>query len=112
MKTRTVLVMVTIFLLAVAGFAQTYQTGKIVSITKHEAQAKPGHTDAPAKTSVDDYDVTISSGGTVYTTIYHHPGELEPAWSEGKEVQVHVAGKVLHVKKANGKPESLRIVKR
>ena len=111
MKAHSVSVtMVSIFLLVAFGFAQMYETGKILSITKHAAKAASGHTDAPMQASVDDYDVTISSGGTVYTAVYHHHGNLEPAWTEGKEVQVHVAGKVLHVKKANGKPETLRIV--
>ena len=111
MKMRPVsIVMASIFLLVAFGFAETYQTGKILSITKHDTQTAPGHTDAPVRKSVDDYDVTISSGGTVYKAIYHHHGSLEPAWSEGKEVLVHVSGKVLHVKKASGKSEALRIV--
>ncbi|HST11184.1 MAG TPA: hypothetical protein VLL05_12480 [Terriglobales bacterium] len=111
MKARSVsVIMVSLFLLVEFGFAQAYETGKILTITKHEAKTAPGHTDAPMKTSVDDYDVTISSGGTVYTAVYHHHGGLDPAWAEGREVQVHVAGKVLHVKKASGKPETLRVV--
>ena len=113
MTIRSVVVsMSSVVLLVSFGLAQNYQAGKILSISKHESRAASGGTDSQNAAPIEDYDVTISSGGTVYTTIYHHPGELEPAWSEGKEVQVHVAGKVLHVKKANGKPESLRIVKR
>jgi hypothetical protein len=111
MKSRSVsITMVSIFLLIAFGFAQTYQTGKIVSITKHDTKPATGGTDAPTQKSVDDYDVTISSGGTIYTAVYHHHGDLDPAWTEGREVQVHVAGKVLHVKKPSGKPEALRIV--
>jgi len=110
MKMRIVLVIALFIVLLASGVAQTYETGKIVSIAKHETPATPGHTDVPLKTSVDDYDVTISSGGTVYVSVYHHPGDLEPAWSVGKDVQVRVAGKVLYVKKASGKPEKLRII--
>jgi hypothetical protein len=103
-------VLVSTFLLLAIGFAQNYQPGKIVSIAKHEAGTTPGHTDAPMKSDVHDYDVTISSGGTVYTALYHHPGDLEPAWSEGKEVQVYASGKTLKVKTTNGKSERLKIV--
>jgi hypothetical protein len=111
MKYRSIsVVLVSIFLLLAIGFAQNYQPGKIVSIAKHEAATTPGHTDAPTKSVVHDYDVTISSGGTVYTAFYHHPGDLEPAWSEGKEVQVYASGKTLKVKTTNGKSERLKIV--
>jgi hypothetical protein len=113
MKARSIsVIIVSAFLLVGFGFAQAFETGKILSITKHTPKNVVGHTDAPLKASVDDYDVTISSGGTVYTTVYHHHGGLDPAWAEGKEVSVQVAGKVLHVKNASGKAETLRIVSR
>jgi multidrug efflux pump subunit AcrA (membrane-fusion protein) len=111
MKAHSVsMIMVSAFLLVAFGFAQAYATGKILSITKRTAKTAPGHTDAPMKTSVDDYDVTISSSGTVYAAVYHRQGGLDPAWAEGKEVPVQVAGKVLHVKNASGKVETLKIV--
>jgi hypothetical protein len=113
MKARSVsVIIVSTFLLVAFGFAQGFETGKILSITKHTPKNGPGRSDAPLEASVDDYDITISSGGTAYTTVYHHHGGLDPAWTEGKEVQVQVAGKVLHVKNASGKAETLRIVSR
>ena len=100
-----------VFLLAVLSFAQTFQTGKIVSISKHPPAAPTkSSTDAPSKSSTDDYDVVIAVGGTNYTTLYRHHGDLEPAWGEGKDIEVQVSGKVMNVKKANGKTEKLRIV--
>jgi len=72
-------------LLAAFGFAQAYETGKILSIVKHTPETASGHTDAPLKASVDDYDVTISSGETFYTAVYHHNGGLDPAWTEERK---------------------------
>ena len=109
MKLRILLVSV-IFSLTAISFAQKYETGKIVSIHKHEAQASKGGTDAPLKSSTDDYDVVISVGDTNYTALYHHHGDLSPAWSEGKEGQVRVAGKAMSVKTASGKAEKLRVL--
>jgi hypothetical protein len=111
MKSRIFLSSATIFLLALLSFAQTFQTGKIVSITRHPATApNKSSTDAPSKSASDDYDVVISVGGTNYTSLYRHHGDLEPAWSEGKDIEVQISGKVMNVKKANGKTEKLKIV--
>lgn len=110
MRLRILLVSAVIFSLAAISFAQKYETGKIVSIHKHEAQASKGGTDAPLKSSTDDYDVVISVSDTNYTALYHHHGDLSPAWSEGKEVQVSIAGKAMSVKTASGKAEKLRIL--
>jgi len=112
MKLRTFSTSVLIILLVVISSAQTFETGKIVSIAKHEAQVpNKARSDQPTSgTSTDDYDVVIAVGGTTYTTLYHHHGDLEPAWSVGNDVQVQIAGKVMNLKKANGKTEKLKIV--
>ena len=112
MKLHIWLVSACVLSMAVISSAQSYETGKIVSIHKHEAQAAKGGTDAPLKSSTDDYDVVIAVADTNYTALYHHHGDLSPAWSEGKEVQVRVAGKAMSVKTANGKAEKLRILSR
>jgi hypothetical protein len=112
MKVRIVLISACLLSLAAITVAQNYQTGKIVSITKHPAQTSKGGTDAPLKGSTDDYDVVISLADTNYTALYHHHGDLSPAWSEGKEVQVSVTGKAMTVKTASGKAERLRILSR
>jgi len=112
MKLHIWLISACVLSLAVISSAQTYETGKIVSIHKHEAQAGKGGTDAPLKSSTDDYDVVIAAGGTNYTTLYQHHGDLSPAWSEGNDVQVRVVGKAMSVKTANGKAEKLRILSR
>jgi hypothetical protein len=112
MKSRMLLVSAVVLSVVAVSFAQKYETGKIVSIHKHEAQATKGGTDAPLKSSTDDYDVVISVGDTNYTALYHHHGDLSPAWSEGKEVQVSVMGKALSVKTASGKAERLKILSR
>ena len=112
MKSRIFLFSAVVLSLAVISVAQTFETGKIVSITKHQAQASKGGTDAPLKSSTDDYDVVISVGTTNYTALYHHHGDLEPAWSEGKDVQVSVAGRAMSVKTASGKTERLKILSR
>ena len=112
MKSRIVLISACVLSLAAISLAQNYQTGKIVTVTKHQTQPSKGGTDAPLKSSTDDYDVVISVADTNYTALYHHHGDLSPAWSEGKEVQVSVAGKAMSVKTASGKAERLRILSR
>ena len=111
MKLRILATSSLVLLLALISFAQTYQTGKIVSVTRREATVpNKNKSDQPTSTATDDYDVVISVGGTEYTALYKHHGDLEPAWSAGKNVDVMVSGKTLSVKKANGKPEKLAIV--
>ena len=110
MKLRVFVILALVLSLAVISFAQTFQTGKIVSISRHPAPASKSGTDAPSKSSTDDYDVVISVGGTNYTSLYQHHGDLEPAWAEGKDIEVQISGKVMNVKKANGKTEKLKIL--
>jgi len=111
MKLQVLSTLVLFLLLAGIVSAEAFQTGKIISITKREAQVpNKARSDQPTSNTTDDYDVVIAVGGTNYTALYRHHGDLEPAWTQGAEVQVQVAGKTMNVKKANGKTEKLKIV--
>ena len=113
MKGRVVIVVLfcfTVLFLAHAADKADYQPGKIVSIQKKSEAAGPNNPDA-IKPSLATYDVVVETGGKQYTCVYQTHEALDPSWAEGKEGEVRVAGKVMYIKKANGKAERLSIVK-
>ena len=87
------------------GFAATheYQAGKIVKVEKLQSHAPSGGNDAPLTAEVVSYRISIRLGDNVYVCSYHSVPDLDLAWVEGKEVEARVKGKVMYVKKANGK---------
>lgn len=91
-------------LLSAVGFSAVhqYQRGKIIKVETQESNA-PSHADAPLQAEVTTYHISIQLGGKVYVCRYHSGAENDLTWIEGKEVQARVNGKVLYVKKTNGK---------
>jgi hypothetical protein len=114
MKLRLSAILVLFFLMAGIGLAQqsAYQPGKIVSIQKRESPSPTGGSDAPMKASEKVYDLTIETGGKTYKAVYKAHSDLEPTWSEGKDVEVQVKGKAMYVKRSTDKhPAKLAIVR-
>jgi hypothetical protein len=106
MKVRVVCtVLLCLALLSAAGFAAAheYQAGKVVKVEKQESRAPSRGTDAPMKAEVASYHVSIQLGDKVYVCNYDTYSEQDISWVEGKAVEARVSGKVVYVKKANGK---------
>jgi hypothetical protein len=49
------------------------------------------------------YRISIRLGDNIYVCRYQTGPDLDLSWTEGKEVEARVSGKVMYVKKANGK---------
>jgi hypothetical protein len=107
MKVRTTTaVFLFLALLSAASFAAPqYQAGKIVKVEKQEEPHahSAGGTDAPLKAEVATYHVSIQLGDKVYVCSYDAHADQDMSWVEGKDVEARVKGKVVYVKKANGK---------
>jgi hypothetical protein len=106
MKVRTTTaVFLFLALLSAASFAAPqYQAGKIVKVEKQESHAhSAGGADAPLKAEVATYHVSIQLGDKVYVCSYDAHADQDMSWVEGKDVEARVKGKVVYVKKANGK---------
>jgi len=94
-----------LILLCAVGFAAAheYQAGKIVKVEKQASHASSGGTDTSLKAEVATYHISIQLGDKVYVCRYQTDPESDISWIEGKDVQARVSGKVMYVKKANGK---------
>jgi hypothetical protein len=106
MKVRVVCaVFLCLALLSAISSAAThqYQAGKIVKVEKRESHSPSGGTDAPLKAEAATYHISIQLGDKVYVCSYHTHPDLDISWTEGKDVEARVKGKVMYVKKANGK---------
>jgi hypothetical protein len=92
-------------LLSAPGFAAAhqYQAGKIVKVEKQESHSHSGGTDAAMVAEIASYHVSIQLGDKVYVCNYDTHSEHDISWVEGKDVEARVSGKVVYVKKANGK---------
>jgi hypothetical protein len=113
MRAHVVLaVLLCLILLSAVGLsaaAHEYQAGKIVKVEKHASHTPSGGTDAPSQAKVATYDISIQIGDKVYVCRYQADPELV-SWVEGKDVQARVSGRVMYVKKANGKEAKGSIV--
>jgi hypothetical protein len=88
--------------------AGAYQAGKIVGVDRLSAhQPAAGHqtvgsTDTPLEADVQNYNVSIQVGDTVYVCRYQAHSGQEMSWLQNKDVQVRVTGKTMYVKRATG----------
>jgi hypothetical protein len=108
MKIRTVYtIFVCLALLTAVTFAAAheYQTARVIKVERQESQSQPGGSDAPTQTMVARHHVSIQIGDKVYRCSYDTHSDNDISWIEGKEVEARVSGKVLYVKKPNGKEE-------
>jgi hypothetical protein len=106
MRIRSVCaVVVSLAVLFGAGFAAAheYQAGKIVKVEKRQSHGPSGGSDAPLTTEVVAYRISIQLGDKIYVCSYKTGPERDLSWTEGKDVEARVSGKVMYVKKANGK---------
>jgi hypothetical protein len=99
-----------------AGGAQSqtspYQDGKIIAVNKLPALATTGHTDATATSEIEEYEISIQVGDTVYVCHYISHSDQDLSWTRGKEGQVRIKGKTMYVKKATGKEAKATILRR
>jgi hypothetical protein len=99
-----------------AGGAQSqtsqYQDGKIIAVNKLPGLATPGHTDAPATSEIEEYEISIQVGDTVYLCRYLSHSDQDLSWTQGKEGQVRIKGKTMYVKRATGKEAQASILRR
>ncbi|HLN97546.1 MAG TPA: hypothetical protein VK208_03600, partial [Pyrinomonadaceae bacterium] len=56
---------------------------------------------APLKAGVNSYRISVQLDDKIYVCQYK--AEWDLSWVEGKDVQARVKGKMIYVKKANGK---------
>ena len=98
-------VFVSLAMLSGVGFAgdHEYQAGKIVKVEKLESRGPSGGTDAALAPGVMSYRVSIQLGDKVYVCSYQTGPDRDISWIEGKDIEARVSGKVMYVKKANGK---------
>jgi hypothetical protein len=89
-----------------------YQDGQIIAVKKLPAHASSGHTDAPAASEVDEYEISIQVGDTVYVCRYVSHSEQDLTWTQGKEGQVRIKGKTMYVKRVSGKEAQASILRR
>jgi hypothetical protein len=89
-----------------------YQDGKIIAVKKLPGSANPAHTDAPASSEVDEYEISIQVGDTVYVCRYVSHSDQDLAWTQGKEGQVRIKGKTMYVKRATGKEAQASILRK
>jgi hypothetical protein len=89
-----------------------YQDGKIVAVNKLPGNAMGGGgTDAPAASSVEEYEISIQVGDTVYVCHYTSHSDQDLSWTKGKEGKVKIKGKTIYVKRATGKDAKASIVR-
>jgi hypothetical protein len=87
-----------------------YQTGKIISVEKLDTAGSSGGVDAPVASNTAHYNLGIQLGDTLYTCRAKTSGDIDLGWVQGKEVQAKADGKVMYVKRVNGKIARLSIV--
>jgi hypothetical protein len=92
--------------------APQYQDGKIIAVKKLPAHATAGGTDAPAASEVEDYEISIQVGDTVYVCRYVSHSEQDLSWTHGKEGKVRIKGKTMYVRRATGKETQASILRR
>jgi hypothetical protein len=89
-----------------------YQDGKIIAVKKLPVHASSGHTDAPTASEVDEYEISIQVGDTVYVCRYASHSEQDLSWTQGKEGQVRIKGKTMYVKRVTGKEAQASILRK
>jgi hypothetical protein len=97
----------------VAAQAQTpqYQDGKIIAVNKLPGHDNAGGGEGAMASHVDEYEISIQVGDTVYVCRYLSHSDQDLAWAKGKEGQVRIKGKTIYVKKATGKEAMASILR-
>jgi hypothetical protein len=100
--------------LPVIAHSQTpqYQDGKIIAVKKLPSHDSAGHTDTPMASEVDDYEISIQVGDTVYVCRYVAHSDQDLSWTHGKEGKVRIKGKTMYVKRATGRETQASILRR
>ena len=83
---------------------------KFVSIDNVTVPANDTGTNIQLKSDVIDHDLSIQVGDTIYVCRYHTPSGTDLSWLKNRDVQVRVKGKVMYMKKSNGKDAQASIV--
>src|SRR5258705_8709246 len=99
--------------ISAAASSQTaqYQSGKIIAVNKLPSHAGSGGTDAPAASEVEEYEISIKVGDTLYVCRYVSHSDQDLSWTQGKEGQVRIKGKTIYVRKATGKEAQASILR-
>ena len=88
-----------------------YQDGKIIAVNKLPAPVSSEHSDAAGASQVEEYEVSIQVGDTVYLCRYASHSDQDLSWTKGKEGQVRIKGKTMYVKRASGKETRAAILR-
>lgn len=103
MKTRLLVLLCCVAVVATLAFAQSFEeTARVASIEKMAANAQ--HPE-----DVDRYKIMMRMGDTLYKCEATGTPALFMGWSPGKEFPAHLNGKVLLVKSPNGDVAQLNI---
>ena len=89
-----------------------YQDGKIVAVQKLSASANSGGTDAPVASGVEEYEISMQVGDTVYLCRYMSHSDQDLSWIQGKEAKVRIKGTMMYVKRATGKEAGANILRK
>src|SRR5882672_11114202 len=111
-KVWLTVVLVCVVFTLVGAQSQQYQDGKIIAVKKLSSEAGAGHTDAPTGSSVEDYEISIQVGDTVYVCRYQSHSDQDLSWTQGKEGQVKIKGKRMYVKRASGSDAQATILRK
>jgi|SRR5882724_5929499 len=90
-----------------------FQTGTIIDVETLSPQSSPnaGGADAPLTQDVNRYNLSIKLGDSVYVCRAKTMGVFDLNWAKGKEVPAKAKGKVMYVKRADGRVTKLSILK-
>jgi hypothetical protein len=118
MKRTVCLNVAAVLLLSALATAQSadaqYQEGKILEVQSLPHHAMSGGSsnvsEAPLGAGVDQYNVSIELGDTVYTCRYQAQAGSDPAWLQAKTRKMRVAGNTIFVKRLNAGENQCRIV--
>jgi len=94
---------------------KTYQTGTVLSVQKQEANGVSYRksTDAPTRSSVFTYDVSVRVDDAMLVGRYESAIDYLPStWSEGRSVEVSIDKHRMYLKGPSGEDFELSIVSR
>ena len=90
-----------------------FQTATIVDVETLSPESTPssGGTDAPVASDVNRYNLSIQLGDSIYVCRVKSSSAYDLNWAKGKEVPAKVKGKLMYVKRADGRVVKLSILK-
>jgi hypothetical protein len=119
MRTRGLLIGILILVVTASAQPKTkakaYQAGTILSVQKQEASGVSYRkaTDAPARSSVFIYDVSVQLNDVVVVGRYQSATDFLPnIWSKGSAVEVSMHGHRMYLKGSSVEDFELNIVSR